>query len=65
MREEKADLNATIYGLEKEKESLELKLATMETQQQTQLATVQHLKMIHESVPEVSFSVVALFISEM
>ncbi|XP_075221405.1 colorectal mutant cancer protein-like [Lycorma delicatula] len=52
MREEKADLNATIYRLEKEKESLELKLATMETQQQTQLATVQHLKMLNESIPE-------------
>ncbi|XP_039300753.1 colorectal mutant cancer protein-like, partial [Nilaparvata lugens] len=52
MREEKADLNASVYQLEKEKEALEQRLAAiLESQQQGQSgqATVQHLRTLKEA----------------
>ncbi|KDR23021.1 hypothetical protein L798_02176, partial [Zootermopsis nevadensis] len=44
MREDKADLRARVYLLEKERSALELKLSSQEAHQAAQQATVQHLQ---------------------
>lgn len=52
MREDKTDLRARVYLLERERESLELKLATLQSQQQAHLATIQHLEAQIEDTDE-------------
>ncbi|XP_054258274.1 colorectal mutant cancer protein-like isoform X2 [Macrosteles quadrilineatus] len=53
MREDKAELRAKIYLLEREKENQELKVATLQSQQQAHLATIQHLQaQLHEADTE-------------
>lgn len=55
MREDKAELRAKIYLLERERENHELKVATLQSQQQAHLATIQHLQaQLHEADTEVS-----------
>ncbi|RZF48714.1 hypothetical protein LSTR_LSTR011344 [Laodelphax striatellus] len=52
MREEKADLNASVYQLEKEKEALQVRLAAVFDSQQVQSAgqaTVQQLRTLKEA----------------
>ncbi|XP_069679820.1 colorectal mutant cancer protein isoform X2 [Periplaneta americana] len=44
MREDKAELRARVYLLEKERSALELKLSSQEAHQAAQQATVQHLQ---------------------
>ena len=44
MREDKAELRARVYLLERERSALELKLSSQEAQQAAQQATVQHLQ---------------------
>lgn len=44
MREDKCELRAKIYLLERERENQELKLATLNSQQQAHQATIQHLQ---------------------
>jgi septal ring factor EnvC (AmiA/AmiB activator) len=44
MREDKAELRARVYLLEKERSALELKLSSQEAHQAAQEATVQHLQ---------------------
>lgn len=44
MREDKAELRARVYLLEKERSALELKLSSQEAHQVAQEATVQHLQ---------------------
>ncbi|XP_049785034.1 colorectal mutant cancer protein isoform X1 [Schistocerca cancellata] len=44
MREDKAELRARVYLLEKERASLELKLSSMDAHHAAQLATIQHLQ---------------------
>lgn len=43
-QEEKAELKAQNYLLEKEKKSLELRLSTMESQEHAYLVQIEHLK---------------------
>lgn len=55
MREDKTELRARVYLLERERESLELKLATLQSQQQAYMATVQHLQaQLHDNETGVS-----------
>ncbi|XP_046688739.1 colorectal mutant cancer protein isoform X2 [Homalodisca vitripennis] len=44
MREDKCELRAKIYLLERERENQELKVASLQSQQQAHLATIQHLQ---------------------
>jgi len=44
LREDKAELAARLYLLEKERDSLELRLATSDTQRQVQEASIDHLQ---------------------
>lgn len=44
MREDKAELRARVYLLEKERASLELKLSSLDAHQAAQLTTIQHLQ---------------------
>lgn len=44
MREDKAELRARVYLLERERSALELKLSSQEAQQAAQQATAQHLQ---------------------
>ncbi|XP_068082210.1 colorectal mutant cancer protein isoform X2 [Anabrus simplex] len=44
MREDKAELRARVYLLEKERAAVELKLSSQEAQQTAQMATIQHLQ---------------------
>ena len=44
VREDKAELRARVYLLERERSALELKLSSQEAQQAAQQATVQHLQ---------------------
>lgn len=44
MREDKSELRARIFLLEREKENLDLKVATLHSQHQAHLATIQHLQ---------------------
>lgn len=44
MREDKADLRARLYLLEKERAALELRLSSQDTQRQAQAASIMHLQ---------------------
>lgn len=64
MREDKAELRARVFLLEKERASLELRLSSQDGHQAAQMATIEHLQSQLLEAQQIRQKVIIFFFNE-